>query len=291
MFVMSQLPLFDDNQRIVNVASVPHRSPFRYPGGKTWFVPRVRRWLSERNPRPAELVEPFAGGGIVGLTAAFEGLAERVTMVEMDEWLAAVWRTIVEEPGGAERLSERIAEFEMSLSAVREVLDSSPETTDEIAFFTILKNRVNRGGILAPGASLVKAGENGRGISSRWYPQTLKKRILDIAGIRARITFVHGDGLEVMENFADRSDFVFFVDPPYTLAAKRLYNHWALDHASLFETASRLSGDFLMTYDNDEQIRSLAAEYDFDTREISMKNTHHAKMTELLIGRDLSWAD
>ena len=23
----------------VNVASVPHRSPFRYPGGKTWLVP------------------------------------------------------------------------------------------------------------------------------------------------------------------------------------------------------------------------------------------------------------
>ena len=24
---------------IVNVASVPQRSPFRYPGGKTWLIP------------------------------------------------------------------------------------------------------------------------------------------------------------------------------------------------------------------------------------------------------------
>ncbi|MGH3089769.1 MAG: DNA adenine methylase [Rubrobacteraceae bacterium] len=288
---MEQLPLFEDNQRIINVASVPQRSPFRYPGGKTWLVPRIRRWLSGKNPRPGGLVEPFAGGGIVGLTAAFEGLAERVVMVELDEQLAAVWRVIIEESGGAEWLSEKIVTFELSLPAVREVLNSSPASVYETAFFTILKNRVNRGGILAPGASLVKAGENGRGISSRWYPETLKKRILDIAGIRERITFIHGDGLEIMEDFAGRSDFVFFIDPPYTLAAKRLYNHWALDHATLFETASRLSGDFLMTYDNDEQIRSLAAEHDFDTREIAMKNTHHAKMTELLIGRDLSWAD
>jgi len=30
------------------------------------------------------LVEPFAAGGIVGLTAAFEGLAKHVTMVELD---------------------------------------------------------------------------------------------------------------------------------------------------------------------------------------------------------------
>lgn len=31
----------------VNVASVPQRSPFRYPGGKTWLVPYVRDWLAQ----------------------------------------------------------------------------------------------------------------------------------------------------------------------------------------------------------------------------------------------------
>src|SRR5215211_1354145 len=120
---MSQQPLFPDSQSIVNVASVPQRSPFRYPGGKTWLIPRVRRWLLSRPARPAELVEPFAGGGIVSLTVAFEGLAERATMVEMDKQLAAVWRTIVEEPAGAERLAQRIVEFDLSPETVREVLD------------------------------------------------------------------------------------------------------------------------------------------------------------------------
>jgi|SRR2546428_13760764 len=50
-------------RNIVNVASVPHRSPFRYPGGKTWLVPRVREWLASLPQRPALFVEPFAGGG------------------------------------------------------------------------------------------------------------------------------------------------------------------------------------------------------------------------------------
>jgi len=58
--------------KIVNVASVPQRSPFRYPGGKTWLVPYVRMWLKARPHPIEELIEPFAGGGIVGLTAAFE---------------------------------------------------------------------------------------------------------------------------------------------------------------------------------------------------------------------------
>ena len=30
-----------ERRRVVNVASVKQRSPFRYPGGKTWLVPEV----------------------------------------------------------------------------------------------------------------------------------------------------------------------------------------------------------------------------------------------------------
>lgn len=212
-------------------------------------------------------------------------------MVELDEQVAAVWHTILGDPDEAERLAERIATFDLSEEAVREILSSEPSTEPERAFRTILANRVKRGGILAPGASLVKYGENGRGLASRWYPETLKKRILNIVGVRDRITFVYGDGIQVMRDRAHRPNAACFIDPPYTVAAKRLYVHWDLDHETLFEVAGTLSGDFLMTYDNDERVRSLAAKYGFQIREVPMKNTHHAKMTELLVGRDLSWVD
>jgi hypothetical protein len=53
-------------QRVINVASVPHRSPFRYPGGKTWLVPHVRLWMKSLGHRPFEFVEPFAGCAVVG---------------------------------------------------------------------------------------------------------------------------------------------------------------------------------------------------------------------------------
>ena len=51
----------------VNVASVPQRSPLRYPGGKTWLIPHIRAWLAPIQPRPRTLIEPFCGGGIVAL--------------------------------------------------------------------------------------------------------------------------------------------------------------------------------------------------------------------------------
>jgi DNA adenine methylase len=44
-----------------------------------------------------------------------------------------------------------------------------------------------------------------------------------------------------------------------------------------------------MTYDNEDQVKKLARKHGFEVREISMKNTHHATMRELVIGKDLSW--
>ena len=80
-----------DLQKIVNVATVPQRSPFRYAGGKTWLIPRIRQWLYHSGGLGKELIEPFAGGGIVSLTAVIENLVDRATMVEKDEGVAAVW--------------------------------------------------------------------------------------------------------------------------------------------------------------------------------------------------------
>lgn len=290
---MPQVRILDSQvpNKIVNVASVPQRSPFRYPGGKTWLVPWIRQWCRQLG-KPATFVEPFAGGGIVSLTVAFEGLADRIVMVEKDDEVAAVWSTILN--GGGEWLADRIGEFEMTPETVQDHIARPPCDLKEKAFRTILRNRVNHGGILAPGSGRIRHGEDGKGIASRWYPDTLRKRVLALAAVKDRITFVEGDGLEAMRQFAACPDAAFFIDPPYTAAGKRagarLYTHNELDHEELFSIAGTVAGDFLMTYDNAAGVVELAASHGLATQAIPMKNTHHAEMTELLIGRDLTWA-
>ncbi len=293
--VSKQLPLPGmppySSKHIVNVASVPHRSPFRYPGGKTWLVPLVRQWLASLPLGPNEFIEVFAGGAIVGLTVAFERLAEHVTLVELDDDVAAVWQTILSDDG--QWLADQIAQFRLTRDTVEALLAKEGLSLREKALQTIVRNRVNRGGILAPGAGMLKNGEDGRGIASRWYPHTLQKRILDIVNIRERFVFLHTDGLEVLrQNFA-RESAVFFIDPPYTASGKsagrRLYLHWEINHEELFRISQRLAGSFLMTYEDTDEIRKLAAKHGFDTQTVAMKNTHHTKMTELLISRDLGW--
>jgi len=277
----------------VNVACVPQRSPFRYPGGKTWFVPTFRHWITTMYPKPKILVEPFAGGAIISLTALFENLVQKAVVVELDDEIAAVWKSIVK--GDAEWLANRILTFELSREAVINEIKRLPRTRKEKAFQTILKNRTFHGGILAEGSGFLKYGENGKGIHSRWYPATIAKRILNLNHIAGKIDFRCHDGLKVMQEFSNRHDTIYFIDPPYTAggkkAGKRLYKHYDLDHAHLFAVCATLNGDFLMTYDNAEEVKKMARLHDFQMRLIPMTNTHHATMEELVIGRDLSWMD
>lgn len=267
-------------------------SPFRYPGGKTWLVPRVRQWLTSV-PKPKHFIEPFAGGAIIGLTVAFEGLADNVVLVEKDEQVASVWNTIINDEGGAEWLAARISDFTLVTETAQFVISDRPKNNRELAFQTVLQNRIKHGGILAEGAGILKRGENGKGIHSRWYPETLTKRILAIGQIRERIRFIEGDGVKVIRQFANNEGVIFFVDPPYTASAKkagtRLYKYHQLDHDKLFQTMAQVEGDFLMTYDNAKEVRDLARRYILEFKKVAMSNTHHATLNELLIGRDLTW--
>jgi len=204
--LVQQTTLFDDvpydrmmHDHVVNVASVPQLSPFRYPGGKTWLVPYIRRWLSplirQQNKLtplyPAAFIEPFAGGGIISLTVAAENLANHITMVELDEDVAAVWQTIFHEDLW-KWLAQAIVSFDLTDERIESFFSRTDLSLQEWALKTIIRNRVNR-------------------------------------------------------------------------------------------------GDFLMTYDDTEEVRSLAQQHGFDTLTIAMKSTHHAKMQELLIGKDLNW--
>lgn len=271
-------------QQPVNVAQVRQISPFRYPGGKTWLVPTIREWMSMVD-RPKVLLEPFAGGGVVGLTVAAEALADRVVMVELDDEVAAVWEVLINgSDRAAKMLANRVLRFEVTLENVRAVIDSSPASMVERAFRTIVKNRCQRGGILAAGAGLVKTGEAGRGLASRWYPETLAKRFTAIRAVRERVTFVHGDAFDAIEKYAGAA---MFVDPPYTAGGKRagsrLYTHNTLDHDLLFAAVAEHAGPALLTYDDTPEVRALAAREGFEVGHVAMKSTHHAVMRELAI--------
>jgi hypothetical protein len=109
--------------------------------------------------------------------------------------------------GGAEWLGDAIVGFQLTLESERSAIDQADESLESLAFATIIKNRVNRGGILANGASFIKNGENGKGITSRWYPETLRRRILAIAQAKHRLNALQCNRYQVFI----RSNIYYFL--------------------------------------------------------------------------------
>ena len=176
--VLAQVPV----SRIpaANVAMVPQRSPLRYAGGKTWLVPHVRAWLSVMSPQPELLVEPFAGGAIVSLTAVMEGWVQRCVMYELDPDVAAFWKATLRH---GEELIDRVLSFVPTRESVASLQGTVPDDLVARGFRTLVLNRTRWGGILADGASLSRLGEAGKGVASRWYPDTISRRIRAIASL------------------------------------------------------------------------------------------------------------
>ena len=239
--------------------------------------------------RPRLIVEPFAGGGIVSLTAVMENLVDEALMVELDKDVAALWKAALHY--GPE-LAARISSFSLTRDSVVQLSCTRPKDVVEHGFRTLVLNRTRRGGVLAQGASFTRKGENGAGIGSRWYPNTLIRRLRAIAEVAPRITFRETDGMQMLASLLGQPHeaVALFVDPPYTggggkRAGKRLYAHNDVDHARLFSMLADSNADFLMTYDRSLQIESLIESHSFHAVQVMMKSGHHARLPELVITR------
>jgi len=279
---------------IINVSQVKQLSPFRYPGGKTWFYPYFQVWarwtLATKAKLKPHLIELFAGGASVGLNALSSGLVSRLTLIELDRDVAIFWKVAFSEK--APLLAKRVASFDLTPKNVESILTSDSNDDLDVAFRVLLKNRISYGGIISKGAGRIKRGENNRGLGSRWYPDTLAKRIQYLYTLRSRVVVVNGDALSYLhEHLSD--PVLLFVDPPYTASKKspgrRLYNHTEVDHKKLLYLLSISSGEFLATYDDADEILQLANTYALDFLRVPMLSRRSVKMNELVLCRDASW--
>ncbi|MDE0628743.1 MAG: hypothetical protein OXH99_20295 [Bryobacterales bacterium] len=209
-------------------------------------------------------------------------------MSELDRDVAAFWHAVLRH-GPA--LAEKVLRFDVSRDAVNALVRQQPSDVVEHGFRTLVLNRTRRGGILAPGAALMRVGENGKGVSSRWYPDTIARRLNAISAQAERIGFFEGDGMTLLKAVlgASRREVAVFADPPYTAggkrAGRRLYAHHEIDHGRLFALLDDSSAQFLMTYDASPEIVCLIRKHEFHAVQVVMKNGHHNRIPELVITR------
>lgn len=115
--------------KIVNVATVPHRSPFRYPGGKTWLVPYIRQWLRSIKPAPTELAEP-------------SWACQQYSRIS---WIGSHWWNWTETsiPGTFHHAFQKPNLLECDGAGVHKYLSANP-SVDQIAFIKTIRTHSTR---------------------------------------------------------------------------------------------------------------------------------------------------
>lgn len=241
----------------------PRISPLRYPGGKSALYSRLRQIIRDMGMAGCTYVEPYAGGVGAGLSLLVTGQVERVVINDLDPAIHAFWATVQAEP---EFLIHRVREVRLDVDEwrrQREVYMSADTTNlSKLGFATFYLNRTNRSGVLngGPIGGLDQTGNYK--IDARFNREGLAERLRILALYSDSIVATSRDGVEVITEYAAKSDTFIYADPPYFEKAGSLYLNafTAENHESLARVLNSVSDSpWILTYDNAPQVAQLYA--------------------------------
>ena len=207
--------------------------------------------------------EPFAGGCGLALTLLYEGEVSDIHINDRDLGVWAFWHSVLEHN---EALTDLIASTPVTVNEWRRqrAIHSDCGVEDPLAlgFATFFLNRTNRSGVIVRAGVIGGLQQTGSyKIDCRFNRETLIRRIRRVAKYRGRIHLSCQDALEFIGSVeADcPKDIFLFVDPPYYGKGDRLYTNYYKpeDHSRLAEVMLGAVNPWVVTYDNEPEIKSL----------------------------------
>ncbi len=238
-------------------SSLRYLSPLRYPGGKTKLADFIASLIAEQPSRPTRYVEPFAGGGGVGLRLLFDEHVDEIVLNDLNPGVAAFWRALF---SSSESLVELIRERPVTVEEwhrQRAVYRSASGSDLDLGFATLFLNRTNRSGILdaRPIGGFEQTGT--WKIDARYNVEGLVTRVTTLARYASRVTVTQEDGVALTARELEQHDVFVYADPPYLVQGDRLYLDAMSDvgHSDLAHVLKDAPPQWLLTYDADQRIK------------------------------------
>lgn len=259
---MSQ-SLSDPDTTVLQRREASLLSPLRYPGGKKRLAGYIAEALRLNGLHPRLFVEPFAGGASVALQLLNDGLVDQIALGEKDPLVASFWKVVFGEP---EWLIQQIQSIEPNLETWQRFRQNLPEDDYERALVCLFLNRTSFSGILNDSAGPIggQAQTSPYKIDCRYAPETIIRRIRQIARLAGRVLFVReGDWTAVVKEVESldyqKDEIFYYFDPPFYYKADRLYRYYfeERDHQRLHDELGKLQGNYILSYDVAEPILRL----------------------------------
>lgn len=238
-------------------------SPLRYPGGKSKVIDYLYMHLADTKSKV--LVSPFTGGGSFELAMLDANAVESLHLNDLDFGIYSLWSTIIETPYA---LTEKLTTYKPTHKdyfKAQKIIESDFQGVDTTtaAWATLLVNRLAFSGIAKANPMGGKKGTLDK-MLVRWNPDTLIKRINHIHTFHDRITITQEDAVPFIEEAYWNEEATIFIDPPYVLKGKDLYNCYyeEKDHINLAILLDSLykgmpGADIIVTYDHNEWLKKL----------------------------------
>lgn len=263
-------------------------SPLRYPGAKRWMANYIKFSILQNPIYPQLFIEPFSGGASVSLSVLYEGLVERIGLVDRDPLIAAFWKTLFFD---TEWLIEQVLNTEVTLRKWEQLKKRQPKTIRDKAFTCLYLNRTSFSGILKSDAGPLggKAQTSPYKIDCRFNKETIVKRIRRIAKYRDRVAFVWNlhwknalgkiHQMQAIGNLTRST--LFYFDPPFYKKADELYNYYfqLTDHLKLRDYLTDFSQPWILSYDSCPEIIEMYLEGGFKANDVNLiyKTQRHGR--------------
>lgn len=246
--------------------SIPNqiKSPLRYPGSKATFFNVVLRFIETYGLYEKEIVEPYAGSGIISLSLVSSGVIKRAILIERDPLIYAFWKAVFEH---TDTLVASIEEISVDIDTWHQLRSylkyDTPENQQipDLALACLFLNRTNFSGILHSGPVGGQNQNSSYKIDCRFNKKEIISRIQRISLLKDSVSVVFNDALQFLHasNAKDNNDYFFYIDPPYFKQGRKLYryNYKIVDHKRLSDILRNANFPWILSYDKHEFIELL----------------------------------
>lgn len=245
---------------------MPFHSPLRYPGGKSKISRYIQEVIDINKLNDGIYIEPFAGGAGLALNLLYNEYFSKVILNDLSKPIYSFWYSVINHTEEFCNLIRNTPVNMKEWEKQKEIQNkNNGDNILQLGFSTFFLNRTNRSGILNGGAigGFKQSGQ--WKINARYNKEELIKRIRLIYQYADRIEIYNLEAMDfinkISKNISDIS--LFFIDPPYYDKGKYLYDNYYKneDHKKLYEIISRLNNNWVVTYDDSEEISNMYKNY------------------------------
>lgn len=260
-------------------------SPLRYPGAKSVLSETMAQIVSY-NYFYNVFVEPYFGGGSVGLYLLLNGYINKLVINDLDSDVYSFWESVLYRTDEFITLVEHVPLNVNTWKGLKEVFKKhDPNDRLLLGLATLYLNRTCRNGILNAG---IIGGYEQKGkykMDCRFNKTQIIWKIQEIAAQKDHIELYFDDGAKLIHNLTLDENSMIYCDPPYIKNGNTLYGVFFSDedHEALRDALKETNSNWILSYDDTPKIRDWYKDYNIQELSWKYGTTNGKNGKELLV--------